>query len=107
MLHDKLVRDLIPDRLREQGIGYRVRVLGETEFLAALRNKLDEEVAEFQATTSGDGADLAELADILEVVHALARLGGASPIDLETRRVRKAAERGAFERRLYLIDTDE
>jgi predicted house-cleaning noncanonical NTP pyrophosphatase (MazG superfamily) len=30
-------------------------VLGETEFLAALRNKLDEEVAEFQATTSGDG----------------------------------------------------
>lgn len=62
----------------------------------ALRVKLQEEVAE-----SLESGDVLELADILEVVYALAKLDGVSSAELEQRRAAKAEERGSFERRLW------
>lgn len=48
-----------------------------------------------------ESGELLELADILEVVYALARLDGVSSAELERRRAAKAQERGGFERRLW------
>jgi len=103
--YDKLVRDRIPDQLAERGIGHRVRTLVDSEFRTALEAKLREEVAEFEAASDPD-ARLAELADILEVVHALGRIEGATHEDLEVRRADKARQAGGFEQRLFLIDTE-
>ena len=50
---------------------------------------------------------LDELADMLEVIRALAALHGASWEQLEAIRVNKAEARGGFEDRVYLIDVDE
>ncbi|MFC5187687.1 nucleoside triphosphate pyrophosphohydrolase family protein [Actinomadura harenae] len=46
--------------------------------------------------------DPGELADVLEVVHALAALHGVSPAGLEKARAAKAGERGGFAGRVVL-----
>ncbi|WP_211588931.1 NUDIX domain-containing protein [Allorhizocola rhizosphaerae] len=89
----KLVRDRIPQRFpHEQGA---FRTADEAEYGFLLRVKLSEEVGEYLAD-----ADPAELADVLEVVLALARRHGLKPDDLERMRAAKHAERGGFDGRV-------
>ncbi|ORT59126.1 nucleoside triphosphate pyrophosphohydrolase [Streptomyces sp. CB03238] len=94
MADGKLVRDLIPQIIRESGAEPMVYVAGPEEYRERLRHKLSEEVAEF--LTAADSAAAEELADILEVVHALALDLGMTPSRLEERRAQKAASRGGF-----------
>lgn len=97
---EKLVRDYIPAIAAARGAPVVTRVATEREYPELLRDKLQEEIQEF--LVSGDPE---ELADILEVVRALAVLSGLDPATLEQVRARKAASRGGFGRRLVLIGT--
>jgi predicted house-cleaning noncanonical NTP pyrophosphatase (MazG superfamily) len=92
----KLIRDRIPELFGWDG----VCILADTEFRSALRAKLSEEVSEYLAAEA-PAERLAELADVLEVLHALAAQDGHSPEALEVARVAKHAERGGFEARLW------
>lgn len=89
----KLVRDRIPERFPAS----RSRVLAEAEYEAALRAKLTEEVGEYLTDGTPE-----ELADVLEVLHALAARHGLTPEELERLRAQKAAERGGFAGRVWL-----
>lgn len=95
--YKKLVRDNIPDIIKAQGDVPVVRTLGGEEYLHALVAKLREETAEF-----AEAYDLAELADIQEVVLALAEAIGADAAALESARAIKAANNGTFSRKLFL-----
>ncbi|HEX2312854.1 MAG TPA: NUDIX domain-containing protein [Thermomonospora sp.] len=94
---EKLVRDRIPEIIEAAGGHPETRTADEAEYLAALRAKLYEEAGEYVA----DG-DPAELADVLEVVRALASAHGMDPAELERLRAEKAAERGGFTGRVLL-----
>lgn len=48
-----------------------------------------------------------ELADMLEVIRALAVIHGATWEELEALREKKAEARGGFQERVYLIDVDD
>lgn len=102
MIHNKLVRDKIPEIILANGDTPETRVLGKAEYDEELRRKLLEEAAE--AATSDDTT---ELADVLEVVYALAEQAGLTRKELETMRALKEQERGAFTKKLYLIETKE
>ena len=99
--YDKLVRDKIPELIRAQGETPVTRVLEPEEFARLLEAKLDEEVAEFHADKSAE-----ELADILEVVFALAESSGVSQAQLLEIYQRKHEARGGFDRRIFLIGKD-
>jgi predicted house-cleaning noncanonical NTP pyrophosphatase (MazG superfamily) len=88
----KLIRDLVPQRAAERGDQLTTRVAEPAEMPGLLAAKLAEEVREYL-----DSGDPAELADVAEVVVALAAVHG---IDLEAARMRKLADRGGFARRL-------
>ncbi|WP_458189307.1 nucleoside triphosphate pyrophosphohydrolase [Haladaptatus sp. NG-WS-4] len=90
--YDKLVRDRIPEIIVENGDRPRTHVAEATEYDRRLAEKLDEEVTEFH-----ESGDQEELADVLEVVYALAARSDVSRDDLEQLRAEKAAERGGFE----------
>lgn len=96
MSDGKLVRDKIPEIIRAEGLEPVVRVAGPGEYARRLRDKLREEVEEFLASDD----DPAELADILEVLHALARQIGVDPEKIEELRAAKLAERGGFADRI-------
>jgi predicted house-cleaning noncanonical NTP pyrophosphatase (MazG superfamily) len=92
----KLVRDKIPQIIRGKGLEPVIYVADAHEYAARLRDKLSEEVAEFIASDS----EPEELADVLEVVYALAGLAGTDPQQLEKLRAAKADERGGFADRI-------
>ncbi len=85
----KLVRDRIPDLF-----GGKSRNLDPDPYRAALRAKPREEVAE-----DLESGEVMELADVLEVVYALAALDGVSGRELDGLREQKPAQREAFAER--------
>ncbi|WP_055563642.1 nucleoside triphosphate pyrophosphohydrolase [Streptomyces atriruber] len=96
---EKLVRDLIPAIAPER----RYRTADASEMPALLRAKLLEEAGEVaRACTEGEIAE--ELADVMDVVQALAALCGVSPVHLEAMRRRKQRTRGGFGHRVVLLD---
>lgn len=99
--YDKLVRDRIPEIIRLRGGKPVFRTASEEEFGRRLREKLREEVAEFLAAET-DVAAKEELADVLEVMHALAAHLRCDPSEIEAVRIKKAEERGGFAERVIL-----
>lgn len=96
----KLIRDKLPDIMRDQGLEVFDRRLDDAEFDAALRAKLLEEAAEAAEAVGAD--DMAgELADLSEVILALAQLHGLTAAEVEARRLAKRRERGGFDDRVY------
>ena len=95
--YQKLVRDRIPEIIEAAGKRPITHILAADEYLSELDRKLNEECAEYQESKS-----LEELADMLEVMFAIAEARGYSLTDLEQMRAAKAAERGAFQKHIYL-----
>jgi predicted house-cleaning noncanonical NTP pyrophosphatase (MazG superfamily) len=96
MRQGKLVRDKIPQIIRSAGLEPVIYTADSDEYDSRLRDKLREEVEEFIASDS----DPEELADVLEVVYALAERAGIDRQQLEELRMAKAEERGGFADRI-------
>ena len=94
----KLVRDKIPQIIEASGATPLTRILETEEYLSCLETKLDEEVQEFHESKSPE-----ELADILEVVYALAESIGCTREELFTCYEKKHAGRGGFQKRIFLM----
>jgi len=95
----KLVRDKIPELIRESGGTAQTRILDEVEYTLELRRKLQEEINEFLESGSPE-----ELADLLEVIYALAKSQGLSQEELEALCLVKREKRGGFEGQILLLD---
>jgi predicted house-cleaning noncanonical NTP pyrophosphatase (MazG superfamily) len=97
---EKLIRDRLPEIMRGDGLAVFDRRLDDAAFVEALKTKLAEEAAEVrEASTREELAE--ELADIAEVMMALIAAAGLTPQEVEAKRVKKRAERGGFDDRVY------
>jgi predicted house-cleaning noncanonical NTP pyrophosphatase (MazG superfamily) len=103
--YNKLVRDRIPALLTGSGHKTVSKTLVGRELLAALRAKVDEELAEFD-TAPDDAAAAGELADVIEVIIAIARQRGYDEDEMNRLRAVKTVEHGAFGLGYFLIATD-
>ena len=99
----KLVRDKIPDRVAKGGESVTVARLSREQRLLALKVKLVEEA--FEVRDAQQDAIVEELADVLEVLLALAGAAGVDPEEVEAVRVAKAESRGTFDEGLQLLET--
>ena len=99
MKPNKLVRDKIPQIIKENGEYPIIHIAGDNEYRKRLGEKLLEEVGEFL-----EEYDVRELADVLEVVYALGNFIGVDNSTLELMRKSKFDNRGGF---LYRIILDE
>ena len=97
--YHKLVRDRIPEIIEKSGKKCRTAILSDGEYLAMLDEKLNEELAEYQESKS-----LEELADLLEVMRAVAAARGSSFEQVESIRRDKAEKRGGFTERILLLE---
>ncbi|MBQ8159725.1 MAG: nucleoside triphosphate pyrophosphohydrolase [Clostridia bacterium] len=97
-IYDKLVRDRIPEIISSSGkVPIWDRIPGE-EMLSRLEMKLQEETQEYLQSRSAE-----EIADILEVLHALCAYQGIEWEDVELIRQEKGKERGGFEKGIRLV----
>lgn len=97
--YNKLVRDLIPDIITASGKTCTTLVLSDSDYISMLDAKLNEELAEYQESKS-----MEELADLLEVIRAVALARGSSIGEVEEIRREKAEKRGGFEKKLLLTE---
>lgn len=98
----KLVRDKIPEIIQKNdGRVPSFYIASKEEFHIALDTKLDEEIAEFRDAID-DKSVAEEIADIMEVLLALAYSRNYSPEQIEIIRLEKREKRGGFEKRIIL-----
>lgn len=100
-VYNKLVRDNIPAVIEAQGETPHFRTLSDVEYRFHLEQKLDEEVGEYHRDKTPE-----ELADILEVLFALAATAGCSRQQLMDIYQKKHEARGGFEDRVFLISKE-
>lgn len=100
--YNKLVRDKIPEIIKNNGEEPIIRVLDDAEYKEKLLKKLYEEYNEvIEAKTKEE--TLEECSDVLEVLIALLEYNGYILEDLLKCRDEKKEKRGAFQKRLYLV----
>lgn len=97
---DKLIRNKTSERLTKKNIVIFERVMELDEYIQKLKNKLVEETEEALEATNKEELR-SELADVLEVIHALSTASGFSYQDVEHARLEKKETRGGFDARLY------
>jgi len=101
-VYNKLVRDKIPEIIEAEGKTLKTRILNNEEYLQALIIKLGEEFDEFK-----QDSNIEELADLQEVILALADALNIKHSDLAKALSEKTLKRGAFKKRIFLESVEE
>lgn len=102
MKYNKLIRDKIPEILKNKNIDFITHVASDEEYWNKLKEKLQEEVDEFIKDDNSE-----ELADILEVIYAICDYQNVSKSELEKIRKEKSEKRGAFKDKIILDETTD
>ncbi len=100
--YDKLVRDKIPEKIINAGKVPHTIFADDQTYHLKLKEKLHEEVKEFS-----ESENLEELADIIEVIHALVKQKGESIDKLYNIKDAKREKRGGFDQKIILKQVDE
>lgn len=100
MRYDKLVRDGIPAHIASKGEAFTTRTADDAEYWEKLKAKLCEESDEFDFAE-----EIGELADIMEVIHAILAHKGWTLEELERVRAEKARAKGTFRDRVILVES--
>jgi len=101
---NKLVRDNIPNKIESNGEVPITRILSDDEYRTELYKKLLEESHEVINSQGGEDT-LEELADVLEVLKAIAELNNKKIDDVIEKANQKRLKRGGFEKRIFLEKT--
>lgn len=101
--YNKLVRDRIPEIIESSGKNAVYETIANDEdYIKLLKNKLIEEMNEYL-----ESDDVAELADMGEVMHAILEYKGVSVETFQRIRLEKLEKRGGFKKRLLLKEVIE
>ncbi|HEY8364732.1 MAG TPA: nucleoside triphosphate pyrophosphohydrolase [Haloplasmataceae bacterium] len=93
----KLVRDNIPSIIKSNNNQVITHIADDTEYIEALFSKIMEEIEEFKQSPNEE-----ELADILEVVYALASVYQIEMSNVIKVKDEKRKERGGFDKKIIL-----
>ena len=98
--YNKLVRDNIPNIIKNNGEDPITRILTNEEYKQELEKKLYEEYQE--VLESSDEDRIEELADMLEVIKSLAKLENKDLDDIINVANQKNSKRGSFNEKIFL-----
>ena len=99
-VYNKLVRDNIPQIIRDKGEIPVTRILNDEEYKKALEEKLFEEYKEVIEASGKDR--LEEIVDLIEVAKSLAELENSSLEQVMEIGKEKRIKRGGFQQKIYL-----
>jgi len=102
MKYNKLIRDKIPEIIKQKGKIPIIHSADEDEYWKKLKEKLLEEVNEYLENPIKE-----ELADILEVIETICEFKKIDKKELESIKKKKAEERGGFKDKIILDEVKE
>ena len=97
---NKLGRDRLFKKWLSEGVIAKTIILDDAAYFNSLKDKLLEEAQEVAVATPHELQE--ELADVLEVVHAIAQAAGFSMESIEKARETKYEVRGGFQERTFV-----
>lgn len=107
VFYNKLVRDRIPDIIREKKESCKTRTLkSDAEFQQELLKKVAEEAGELSRTRTRRSF-LSEYADLSVVLDALTMQMEITPAELQVALKENIARKGGYTRRLYLCWSED
>lgn len=98
---NKLIRSKIPARMVEENVSIYSSCLSDQEYIAELKNKILEEAKEVSLAEDRENL-IAELADVTEVIHAIAKASDINMEEIEAERLNKATVNGHFQPNNYI-----
>jgi predicted house-cleaning noncanonical NTP pyrophosphatase (MazG superfamily) len=104
--YNKLIRDRIPEIVKEAGWIPTVRVLKQKEFLNALKKKVFEEAEELIQSKDKEGI-IDEIVDIQELLDVLMSEIGLKKSEAKKLQITKRKKRGGFKKRLFLVKEEK
>lgn len=99
-IYNKLVSDKIPNIIKEKKETPVLKILDDLEYKEAVEKKLYEEYKEVIEASGEDRVE--ELADVLEIIKALAKLENKTLEDVIKVANKKVDKRGGFEEKIFL-----
>jgi len=99
--YNKLVRDKIPEIIKEKGKVSQTHIANDKEYWEKLKEKLTEETNEFFKENNEE-----ELADILEVIEAICKFKRYNKKKIEEIKKEKANKRGGFDKKIILDEVN-
>ncbi len=100
-IFNKLVRDKIPEILKRKNANPEIEILDDSIYFEKLNEKLLEECNEV-IEASNKNSKIEEIADVLEVIMAMAKVLNVSFEYIENIRLKKLHNRGGFEKKVFL-----
>lgn len=98
---NKLIRSKLPMRMIDEGVIINSTELSKKEYIVQLKNKIVEEAEEVLLASSQENLKT-ELADVLEVIQAIAEVTGIKMQEIEEYRLEKLAVNGRFQANNYI-----
>ena len=86
---NKLIRSKLPDRMAKEGVVVNSQKLEIEEYVVQLKQKIIEEANEVSEAKSREEL-ITELADVLEVIYAIAESTEISQVEIEQARIEKS-----------------
>lgn len=106
IVYNKLVRDKIPEIIRRDKKHPVIEILDDNAYELELKKKLMEEINEYNDAKTKEEA-VEELADVMEVIHALSKVHGKSIDEIDLVRKEKFKKRGGFTDKVFLLGVKE
>lgn len=105
-VYNKLVRDKIPEIIKNKGGKPNYRILNNVEYKKSLIEKLNEEYQEVIKAENSEEL-IEECADMLEVIFTIATNEKTSQDKLLKIMLEKRKKRGGFEEKIFLESVEE
>lgn len=104
IMYNKLVRDRIPDIIRQSGRECGTAILALEDYRDALLAKLVEEANEL--ATAKEDELVTEIGDVYEVLEMIVEAFNVSPETVRSTKALRQRERGGFRERIKLLWTE-
>lgn len=102
IFYNKLIRDLIPEKIARAGAACETRELSQEEFERELLKKIEEEATGVTAATTREEL-IEELADVQDVIDEVCKVKGISSAEMQEAQAKALAKKGGFAKKLFLV----
>lgn len=106
IVHNKLVRDRVPDNIAADGKRAILTIVTGDELLAAMRRKVVEEANELSCAQTKEQIT-EEIGDLLEIIAAYRNALGITAHDVQAQMMRKTSKCGNFTQGKVLISVSD
>ena len=101
IIHNKLVRDYIPEIIRSDGKNLKTKTLPKENYIVGLEKVFVESATQLPKAKENKER-IGEIVDLLEVLDAILNFYNIDRKEINLQKILKKKKKGSFSKRIYL-----